>query len=116
MGGNLVNTVDPSGHCSECGDETCWGVYEEIIQLCPKCSEEGRYWVGGFKKLHEENINYLEDYLNRLKTGWRPYPILRKWHTYGRFDVILPYMYKEMITKAQSSQVAKIKSWLRNFG
>jgi len=68
-----INKIDPSGRCEENGDESCWGVYEQIVYLCPECKDLQRdtYDRSGVR-LKEESITYLQTILKRVNSGWRP--------------------------------------------
>jgi RHS repeat-associated protein len=70
--GNPINYTDPSGYCAENGDEACWGVYEQIVSLCPECELMTRATGLGDLQLHQENIYYLQALLAEVRAGWRP--------------------------------------------
>ncbi|MCA9995165.1 MAG: RHS repeat-associated core domain-containing protein [Anaerolineales bacterium] len=36
-----LNYSDPTGHCAETGDDGCWGWYDRVMKLCPRCREYG---------------------------------------------------------------------------
>jgi len=74
--GNVVNFTDSAGLCAEFGDDACWGIYEQINQLCPECSQMTRPTITGDRLLYEENAHYLRMVLERVKSGWRPLPQL----------------------------------------
>ena len=69
---NPLRYNDPSGHCKENGDEACWGVYEQIIALCPQCASLSRPGLGKDIPLDQDNIVYLQTVLHAVKRGWRP--------------------------------------------
>ncbi|RME57859.1 RHS repeat-associated core domain-containing protein, partial [Candidatus Parcubacteria bacterium] len=69
---NPLRYADPSGHCEENGDEACWGIYEQIITLCPQCSSLSRSGLRKDIPLDQDNIIYLQTVLQSVKHGWRP--------------------------------------------
>jgi RHS repeat-associated protein len=69
---NPILNIDSSGLCAESGDEACWAVYEEILRLCPSCANIHRPALTGDRRLHEENIYYLREVLDNVRSGWRP--------------------------------------------
>jgi RHS repeat-associated protein len=71
--GNPINRKDPTGLCAENGDEACWGIYEQIVILCPECSLMVRATGLGDLQLHQENIRYLQIVFDRVSAGWRPH-------------------------------------------
>lgn len=70
---NPINRTDPTGLCAENGDESCWGVYEQIVSLCPECALMSRATGLGDLQLHQENIYYLQTILGSVQAGWRPH-------------------------------------------
>ncbi|MBI1881929.1 MAG: hypothetical protein HYR94_27455 [Chloroflexi bacterium] len=68
---NPVNRTDPSGMCAEFGDDACWNMYERIIRLCPECATMTRPTLAGDRKLHQENIYYLQTVLEHIQARLR---------------------------------------------
>jgi len=54
---------DPSGHCAEAGDDSCWGYYDRSMQLCQECRDLG--WA-------QFGYNFQEEMFNLVNSGWRP--------------------------------------------
>jgi len=69
---NPINLTDPSGHCAEFGDDTCWTMYDRIIQLCPECHQNA---TTPGTTLDQYGYNYQEEIFNRINNGWRPKPM-----------------------------------------
>ncbi len=71
--GNPINYTDPSGKCEQNGDEECWGVYEQIITLCPECANLRSPNTSWEQPLYAARISYLRIILARVQADWRPF-------------------------------------------
>jgi hypothetical protein len=69
---NPLRYRDPSGHCAEFGDDTCWSEYDKIKHSCPEC--ETIVTGAGVVPLHEANYDRLRSYYENRITDPVTYP------------------------------------------
>ncbi|VAW41264.1 hypothetical protein MNBD_CHLOROFLEXI01-25, partial [hydrothermal vent metagenome] len=68
---NPLKYTDPTGYCAETGDDTCWTMYDRIVQICPEC-RTGAATPG--TTLDQYGYDYQKYIFNRVSNGWRPSP------------------------------------------
>jgi hypothetical protein len=69
--GNPLRYTDPSGHCAEFGDESCWSKYEQLKRVCPECTHYRS--AGGIDiPLAKLNESQLDNLVLGLAGEYRP--------------------------------------------
>ena len=101
---NSINYTDPSGHCAEYGDDTCWSVYDRIYAYVHQHPErflssnisvwnDPEWWIelGG---RDEENLLAIHSQLSTEYTWGQPDPLLHGAHMPADFVTLqLGYSY-----------------------